>query len=182
MKRMMPWVAAGVMACAMAACGGKKDSDTIVTTKVETKKPAAPVRMQDYEQTREVELEGSFLACTIRRSPDDSLALVTDESGQKFVDNRIDLVIKRRDGSEFFRKSFTKKTFSEYLDDDYRQTGILEGLVFDRVDGSRLRFAASVSHPQTDEYIPLVVIVSRTGAMSIERDTQLDTSGEEEKL
>ena len=181
MKIVMPWLAAGVMACALASCGGKKDSDNIITTKVEASKPAAPVRMQDYEQTREVELSGSLLKCDIHRTADDSLDMVADETGQKFVDNRIELVIRRADGSVLFKKTFTKKTFSEYLDDDYRQTGILEGLVFDRVDGSSLKFAASVSHPQTDEYIPLVVTVSATGGMDIERDTQLDTSGEEEE-
>ena len=167
---------------AIAACGGKKESDTIITTKAEVRKPAAPVRMQDYEQTREVELDGIRLVCRIHRAADDSLAMVSDETGQKFVDNRIELVVSRADGSVFFRKTFTKKTFDELLDDDYRKTGILEGLVFDRVDGSRLRFAASVSHPQTDEYIPLVVTVSKAGGMSIERDTQLDTSAEEEDV
>jgi len=104
---------------------------------------------------------------------------VEDEMGQKFVDNRITLRIIRSDGSVFFSRTFTKAAFDAQLDDDYRQTGILEGIVFDQVDGHNLVFAGSVSHPQTDEYIPLVITVSNFGDVSIKRDDQMDTSGNE---
>ena len=63
------------------------------------------------------------------------------------------------------------------LNDDYRKTGILEGLVFDKVEGNNLFFAASVCHPQTDEYIPMVVSVSNLGDVGIKLDNQLDTNG-----
>jgi len=76
---------------------------------------------------------------------------------------------------------FTKTDFDAQLDDDYRRTGILEGLVFDKVDGKNLVFAGSVSHPQTDEYIPLVVTVSNFGAVSIKRDDQMDTNSTQEQ-
>ena len=36
-------------------------------------------------------------------------------------------------------------------------------------------FAGSVSHPQTDEYIPLVVTVSNFGKVTIKRDDLMDT-------
>ena len=84
-------------------------------------------------------------------------------------------------GSVFFSQTFTKASFNDYLDDDYRATGILEGLVFDRVDGHQLIFAGSVSHPQTDEYIPLVVTLSNFGDVTISLDTQRDTSGSGEE-
>ena len=105
---------------------------------------------------------------------------VQDETGQKFVDNRITLRVIRADGSVFFKKVFTKGNFDAQLDDDYRKTGILEGLVFDKVDGNNLVFAGSVSHPQTDEYIPLVVTVSNFGNISIKRDDQMDTNSTQE--
>ena len=64
--------------------------------------------------------------------------MVSDETGQKFVDNVIALVVSREDGSVFYRHQFTKKDFNSYLDDDYRKTGILEGLVYDKVEGDWL--------------------------------------------
>ena len=52
--------------------------------------------------------------------------------------------------------------------------------MFDRVEGNYLIFAGSVSHPQTDEYIPLVITLSNFGDVDISRDTQMDTNGDED--
>lgn len=162
------------------ACKETKKSTDIIIKKEVTKKPAAPIRMQEYNQTTSTTLGGSALSCTIHRLPDDSLAMVKDETGQKFVDNSISLVITRNDGSTFFSRTFTKASFDSCLDDDYRQTGILEGLVFDRAEDNMLRFAASVSHPGTDEYIPIVMTIDRFANVAIKLDTQLDTSADED--
>lgn len=169
------------LAVAFVACKEtKKSTDIIVKKEVKTE-PSAPIRMQDYNQETEADLGDSHLTCAIHRSPDDSLQMVKDESGQPFVDNSISLVITRQDGSTFFKRTFTKAAFDSCLDDDYRKTGILEGLVFDRVDGQTLRFAASVSHPGTDEYIPIVLTIDRFANVSIKRDTQLDINAQEEE-
>ena len=133
--------------------------------------------MQDYNQVKDIQWLDRAYQVDIRRTADDSLRMVKDETGQKFVDNRIHLKVIRQDGSVFFSQTFTKASFNDYLDDDYRATGILEGLVFDRVDGHQLIFAGSVSHPQTDEYIPLEVKIDNFGNVSVERDSELDTNG-----
>ncbi len=165
----------------LVGCKEKKKSDVIIATKVEIPKPTAPIRMQEYTQVKDVKWLGKNYQVEIRRIPDDSLSMVQDEIGQKYVDNSISLRIIRSDGSVFFNKIFTKAAFDGQLDDDYRQTGIAEGFVFDKVDGNQLVFAASVCHPQTDEYIPLIVTVSNFGEVGITRDSQLDTNGEMEK-
>lgn len=165
----------------LVGCKQKKQSEDIIVRKTEAPKPQAPIRMQEYNQIKDIHWLDREYQVNIRRTADDSLRMVKDETGQKFVDNRIRLQVIRQDGSVFFSQSFTKATFSEYLDDDYRQTGILEGLVFDRVEGNYLLFAGSVSHPQTDEYIPLVIKVSNFGDVAISRDTQMDTNGSEEE-
>jgi hypothetical protein len=174
--KMMMAVMIGVMALSMTSCGHKQDNGDIIAPKEQPKRPAPPVSMQDYKQARDVSWMGMKYKVIVERQADDSLTIVKDENGQKFVDNRITLRILRSDGTVFFCKSFTKASFESCLDNDYEKTGILEGLVFDRVDGHELRFAASVSHPQTDEYIPMVLTVNNQGSISISRDTHLDTS------
>ena len=166
-----------LMALLVTACGEKKKSDDIIAKKPEPTKPQAPIRMQDYQQNTDIQWLGKNYQVQINRTPDDSLRMVKDETGQKFVDNRISLRIVRADGSVAFSRTFTKAAFERLLDSDYNNTGILEGLVFDRVDGNNVVLAASVCHPQTDEYIPLVVTVSNLGAVDIKLDTQLDTNG-----
>ena len=164
----------------LTGCKQKKQTEDIIVRKTEAPKPQAPIRMQDYNQVKDVQWLDRSYQVDIRRMADDSLRMVKDETGQKFVDNRIQLKVIRQDGSVFFSRTFTKADFNDYLDDDYRATGILEGLVFDRVEGLHLIFAGSVSHPQTDEYIPLVITLSNFGDVTISRDTQMDTSGSEE--
>jgi hypothetical protein len=87
-------------------------------------------------------------------------------------------VVRRTDGSVAISKTFTKANFDAYIDARYRKEGILEGLVFDDVDEQDLEFAASVCLPQTDEYIPLEVTINNYGNVKIERDSQMDTNGD----
>ena len=174
-------LAALLMAVIAISCGKKKESKDIIVPTVEVVKPKAPISMQPYNQQQEVKWLDKSYQGFIDRVADDSLRMVQDETGQKFVDNRITLRVVRADGSVFFKKVVTKSSFDAQLDDDYRQTGILEGLVFDKVDGNNLIFAGSVSHPQTDEYIPLVVTVSNFGNVTIKRDDQMDTNSTQEQ-
>jgi len=158
----------------LTSCGKKKQHDDIIVQETEAPKPQAPIRMQDYRQTTDVQWLGKQYQVEVSRTACDSLAMVKDESGQQFVDNRIVLKVIRQDGSVFCTKTFTKAAFTGCLDDDYRKTGILEGFVFDKAEGNQLFFAASVSHPQTDEYIPLVVTISNFSEVSISKDNSLE--------
>ena len=160
--------------CLLASCGQKKQHDDIIVQHTEAPKPQAPIRMQDYKDVKDVQWLGKEYQVEVSRTADDSLRMVKDENGQKFVDNRIILKVIRTDGSVFCTKTFTKAAFDGCLDDDYRKTGILEGFVFDKAEGNQLFFAASVCHPQTDEYIPLIVTVSNFGEVGISRDQDLE--------
>lgn len=171
-------LALGLAAASFVGCGQKKTTSDIITRKAAKPVVSSPVRMQEYSQEKTLDWGGGTVTCKIRRTACDSLPMVKDETGQKFVDNAISLTITRGDGSLLLAKTFTKESFNAALDDDYRRTGILEGLVFDRIEGGNLRFAASVCHPQTDEYIPLVVEVSHSGQVNVSRDTQLDTNAD----
>lgn len=169
-----------VAATLIAACKGedKKKTPQFIAPKVEKKLPGEPISMQQYNQQKTVEWGGKTVDISIERLPDNTLPMVEDEDGQKFVDNIISLKIVR-EGKTVMQRQFKKSTFAGYLDEDYKKTGILEGLVFDKVEGDKLRFAASVCHPQTDEYIPLVMLVGHNGSIQIDRDTTMDVENEE---
>jgi hypothetical protein len=156
------------------SCGKKKQHDDIIVQETETPQPQAPIRMQDYKDIKDVQWLGKQYQIEVSRTACDSLAMVKDETGQQFVDNRIVLKVIRQDGSVFCTKTFTKAAFNACLDDDYRKTGILEGFVFDKAEGNHLFFAASVCHPQTDEYIPMVVTLSNFAEVGISKDQQME--------
>jgi len=162
----------------LSACSHKKKSENIIADRVIHVAPQAPVRMQPFADERDVAWIGKTYHVSISREANDSLPMVKDETGQKFVDNAVVLTVSRADRSVFFSRTFTKRDFQQYLDADYSKTGILEGFVFAKADGDWLEFAASVSHPQTDEYIPLVVRLSRMSDVTIAVDSQMDTRSE----
>ena len=156
------------------SCGKKKQHDDIIVQETEAPQPQAPIRMQDYKDIKDVQWLGKQYQVEVTRTASDSLAMVKDETGQQFVDNRIVLKVIRQDGTVFCTKTFTKSAFNACLDDDYRKTGILEGFVFDKAEGNHLFFAASVCHPQTDEYIPMVVTLSNFAEVGISKDQQME--------
>lgn len=175
MKKCLFWALMASLTAALAACGGKKKSDDIITQPVIKVTPKAPERMPEFSKSYDVDWIGRVYRVTVHRQPADSLPVVKDETGQKYVDNAIAVVVSRQDGSVFFKRTFTKADFLQYLDADYSNTGVLEGFVFSKADGDWLEFAASVSHPYTDEYIPLLVRLSRMGDLAFKRDSSLDT-------
>ena len=165
----------------VTSCGEKKKTEEIITERVVPVKSSGPIQMQENTDERDVEWIGKTYHVKIHRQPSDSLFMVKDETGQCFVDNIFTVTISRSDGSVFFKRQFTKAFFAAHITDDFRKTGILEGLVFDKADGDWLEFAGSVGHPQTDEYIPLILRLSRMGALEVRQDTQLDTSATDEE-
>ena len=180
MKQTLSMLLLAGMVVVLAACGGKKKSNDIIAPRIVKVQPKEPIRMQPYLDERKVEWIGKTYFVTIGRQPSDSLPMVKDETGQKYVDNVFSLKVSRKDGSVFYTRTFTKKALTQYLDDDFNKTGVFEGLVFDKAEGDYLFFGASVGHPQSDEYIPLVFRLSRMGALTIKRDTQMDSVPEDQ--
>ncbi|MBR1462947.1 MAG: DUF4738 domain-containing protein [Prevotella sp.] len=181
MRQMTSKIAKCVLAvlavAAMASCSEKKKPNVIIVPKAETPKPSAPVRMSEYTHRDDVEWIGKTYKVEVHRFVADSLPMVKDEQGTKYYDNLIRIKVIRPDGTEFFNRLFSKKAFNDYLDANTRDNGVLLGIVFDRAEGDNLLFGASVGSADklSDEYIPMIVTLSRMGNVSIARDTQLDS-------
>ena len=163
----------------VTACKEKPQSNIIIAKK-QTEKPApsALQKMSDYEWSNTVAWLDKQYTVSIQRKADESLPKAKDESGNVYFDNVITLKVMRPDGSVFFDRTFKKSDFSAFADNDYGKNGALLGIVFDKAEGDYLNFAASIGSPDTmsDEYIPLVLRLSRMGDVRIEKDTQLDTA------
>lgn len=165
-------IMAGCLALALASCSEKKQSDVIIVENYEAPEPSGPIKMDKYSDTNTISWLGAKYTYDIRRTPCDSLPEVKDEDGQTYIDNSVTLTISRSDGSVFLEKTFTKNTFSSTLTSNMNKNGILDGFIFHKVDGNALLFAASVSYPQSDESIPIIMRVSRMGDISVARDTE----------
>ncbi len=167
-----------VLSLMMMSCKEKKTPTVIIAPKPVQEVRKDPSRMQEINQEMNVDWIGKIYKVVIRRVSDESLQMVQDESGTKYFDNVITLKVIRPDGTEFFSRTFKKDDFSNYLDEKTRKNGALLGIVLDRAEGDNLIFAASVGSPDrlSDEYVPMVMTLSRMGNVSIKNDTELDTT------
>ncbi len=183
MNKVLPLFFAALLLGGFTSCSKKKKSDVIIAPKPVAPKPKKTQKMSEYEQARDVEWLGSTYKVVVKRESDDSLPLATGDDHTKYYDNKITVRILRKDGTVFFNRTFLKTDFTGYLDANTKRDGALLGLVFVKADANCLTFAASVGSPDvtSDEYVPLVVKISRLGDVSKGKDTQLDTGGEEEQ-
>ena len=178
MNRLFSILVAMALTGVVVSCGEKKKNSNIIITH----KPVAPVvketqKMNDDEQSHDVSWVGSNYKVVVQRMADISLPVVQIDDYTKYYDNKITVRVLRKDGTEFFNHAFTKADFDGYLDQDTKDTGVLQGIVFVKAEGDELLFAASVGSPDavSDEYVPMVVEITRMGAISISPDTSLDT-------
>lgn len=181
MKKTIGRVVLCAAAMLVVSCAEKPKSDNIIVHKRAKVQKKGTQTMSGYEDKRNVEWLGSTYKVCVERKSDTSLPQAFDEMGNSYYDNTITVRVLRSDGSVFFERTFLKTDFTQYISDAYAQ-GALLGVVFDCVEGESLRFAASVGSPDrmSDEYEPLVVKISRMGAVSIAKDTKLDTASEDE--
>lgn len=189
MKSLQTLFIAAVAALAFSACSEKKPTNNIVAKKPVVKAPSGPVKMQDSKFADEVQWNGKSCNVNIVRRADTSLPVITDDAGGKYYDNVIDIKIEANGGNDgtqgaelLFHKTFGKQDFASMVDAEYLKKSALLGIVFDRVEGDKIIFAASVGQPDvlSDDFVPMLVTVSRSGGMTISKDTRLDSDVEEE--
>ena len=137
--------------------------------------PKGPRVMGDNTVSRKVGWVGGIYTVEVKRHADKSLAKASDGS-HEYYDNKISVRILRQNGSEFFNREFTKADFKAKVDDQYYKNGALLGIVFVRSEGPELVFAASVGNPDksSDEYVPLVLKISKLGTVTITQDENLE--------
>ena len=167
-----------LLVCMMMSCNEKKQSNVIIAPKPVKQAPKEPVKMSEFKHADDVPWLDKTYKVEVHRFVADSLPKVKDEQGNPYFDNLIRVRVLRADGSEFFNRVFSKKSFNDYLDENTRNSGALLGIVFDHAEGDNLFFGASVGSPDrlSDEYIPLILTISRMGDVGIKRDTQIDSA------
>lgn len=187
MKRYI-YIILALFLLALASCNTrtKKDPDNYVVESIQEEVVSKEIhQLQTIEASSEAEFKGRTYNMKVVRRADSTLPVVTDVQGLKYYDNTITLEVSTG-GKLFANKIFNKNTFASYLEADFLKHSILEGLVFDKVTDDGLMFAASVSYPESDLYVPFHVLVLPNGNLSIDKadlmdDYEPETEPESEK-
>ena len=170
--------------CALAmliSCGGRNTSDATVNANAsESVEPADGIqRMTVYDFTDTLRTDGKTYIYTVHREASDSLPLIIDEEGNRYADNIYTLTI-RSGGKTVFQRRFTKATFNSYLSKEFQKKGLLDGMMCDKTLPG-LRFAVSVSLPQSDMFEPLLMQVDTNGGIVITRDERGEAELEDDE-
>lgn len=168
-----------ILACAIvvlfASCSSQKknEKDELKVLMQDSTEVSGPQRMQVSDAKETITYKGKEYHSSVVRRPDESLPIVKNEQGERFVDNRITLRITCA-GKQVVDKVFTKESFASLVDAKFMKHAILEGLVYDKTTPQGLVYAASICYPQTDLYVPLKLTVSADGKISMVREELME--------
>lgn len=157
-------------ACSTSVKDRKDDVQVLMQDSVAA---SAPQRMQVSDAKVAVTFKGKEYQSSVVRRPDESLPMVQDQQGDKFVDNRITLRITSG-GKELVDKVFTKENFASLVPANFLKHAILEGMVYDKTTPQGIIYAASICYPQTDLYVPLRLTVAADGRISMEKEELME--------
>lgn len=178
MQKIIPIILMGSLLLLAGACKEEEKSKNIITHITPKAKPKAGIeKTNDFSYQKQVVFAEDTLDINIHRFADQSLPLVEDESGRKYLDNKVELLIKRKDGRVFLKKTFSKADFSDFTDNVYGRCGGLIGFMFDKVERGKLCFGASVGSPDvsSDEFVPIGVTIDGQGKLRFHSAMTLDT-------
>lgn len=184
MRKISYFISIVTLLSALAGCTGKpKQSDEKQALQIDSVSSTGVQHMQVSRSELDVKLKGKNYHLFIQRVPADSLPHVKNDMGDVYADNTITLRITRDKGEKVFSKTFTKQSFSSVVAGNLLPQCILEGMVFDKTTPQGIVFAASISVPQTDLYVPISITVSSDGKMTMVKeeemeDTYTDIDGE----
>lgn len=159
----------------LSACSSqnKKEKDDAQALMQDSAKAAGPQRMQASDVKATFKYQGKEYQSSVMRQPDESLPIVKNGQGEKFVDNRITLRLTCG-GKQIVDKVFTKESFASLVDAKFMQYAILEGLVYDQTTPQGIIYAASVCYPQSDLYVPIRLTITSDGKISMAKEELME--------
>jgi hypothetical protein len=137
-------------------------------------------RSQEQLMRDTVRVDGVLYTYEIHRVSSDELPQVRGDYSHNaiFFDNTASLRVMRGE-TVIYSKTFTKNSFSNFIEPDMMKNSILEGLVFDHVIDGGIQFAAAVGYPQDEEmFVPLRIKVMTDGQVKIDKDPLTDTASD----
>ena len=178
--RTVVYIVACVVVLSLISCTSRnRNGEDVQILMRDSTVVTAPQRMQVSDTKTTITYRGKEYRSSVVRRPDESLPVVKNEQGERFVDNSITLRITCG-GRQVVDKVFTKESFASLVDAKFMKYAILEGLVYDKTTPQGIVYAASVCYPQTDLYMPLSITITADGKMSIQKVDILEEDYDDE--
>lgn len=156
------------------ACGNKQTEQASGYSQFEKPDTTSSVqRMKDYHYSATIENGSEQYTYDITRKVDDTQPTIMTDEKIVYADNYINLKVKKGE-TDILNKTFTKALFKSYLDKEFYDMSILEGMAFNKTEEKNLCFVASVSHPDTDLFVLFSIKIAPDGSYVIDEEDNLE--------
>lgn len=169
-----------LLALLLGACHQKTSETVNGYTIISKPSPTQPTerenRLSPLRDEQTVRLMGKNYRSVLTREADPELGKVTLTDGSVQIDNRIRLTLTDESGRKFLEREFTKATFSDFMSGTFASHAILEGMLLDTEasDNNSIVYILSVSDPQSDDNMPVRVVVLPSGQIRMEKADLMD--------
>lgn len=184
MKNPLGWIVVVAFLAGAAGCNEAKEQgktgrqEVLLQTDTVWGREVKQLRSQVVDET--VLFRKKEYRIHIKREADNSLTMVKTEEGETFKDNRILLQIKTEAERIVFSKVFRKESFASMVEARFMPYVMLDGLAFDKTSEKGFHFVAGMSYPQSDFYVPISIVISPDGKLTMfKTDFMEETSTEE---
>ena len=165
---------------AFCACSESKKSDTSEAGKIKTNKKESILHRLPALYVQDTTTVGSNLyTWVIDRKACDTLAVVTDEMGDRYADNVLKISVKKN-GVSLFSRTFRKTDFTHLLDKDFMKYAILDGCRFLDIHEGMVTFSLAVSYPDSDMSRPFKLNIGPDGSYMIVKNDDMEEDYEAE--
>lgn len=130
-------------------------------------------RLPDLYVQDTLKLGGNIYTWVIDRKPCDSLDVVTDDMGNKYVDNLLSISVQKN-RQHLFSRTFKKMDFKHLLDAGFMSQSILDGCRFIEVHEGMVIFSLAVSYPDSDMSRPFKLNIGPDGSHLIVKDDTME--------
>ncbi|MBQ0045913.1 MAG: DUF4738 domain-containing protein [Prevotellaceae bacterium] len=137
------------------------------------------ISLRDYTMTDSITVGGKTYTYTLSLEHVDSMPIVINPQGLEYHESRVKISVNNGN-SEFFKKVFYKRNFSDFVPSHELETSTMVGVNYNYTkqnDNTALYFIVSVGDPDeaSDMVWPLELKVLPDGTFSIHKAENLDT-------
>lgn len=185
MKKSIFIISLGISALALtASCGNKENRAGTNADSTAQASASAPRESEgNMDRTYTAKLGGESYEITISRKTDRSLPTVKDDLDYEFYDNSVTVSV-RRNGEDFYSKTFTKEAFKGFLEDGDYDKCVLNGMAYDedKSSGGHICIAAMVGQPGLGEGHAFTLDIPTDGSTAsiVKAEQQQDAEGPQE--
>ncbi len=166
----------------LTACGTKeeKKTESAEAPRAAVIENSQEAQKEDVTNTYDLAIDEKTYHVVVHRYSDTEKPVFTDDFGDEFYDNQVEITVKR-DTATLINRVFSLESFESYIPSKYKDKVILQGIAPDEQNSTAngIVFGVTIGPAGSEDGQVLLVItmVPGSGAIDIRKDDTPDNIG-----